>query len=54
MTLNDKVCIVTGSARGLERFLIWKNRKGSPDALSCDSRCGLEKEASLHDPTLFE
>ena len=37
----------------LEHFLIFQNREGFPGSLICDSRCGLEKEASLHGKISF-
>jgi hypothetical protein len=38
----------------LEHFLTGLNRRGFPDRDISDSRCGLVKEASLHDQTSFE
>jgi hypothetical protein len=49
-----------GRAKGLalshklERFLIELNLRGFPWREISDSRCGLVKEASLHDETSFE
>ena len=38
----------------LEHFLTLRNRWGFPGGSICDSRCGLEKEASLHDESSFQ
>ncbi len=38
----------------LEHFLIGRNRRGFPSMVICDSRCGLVKEAGLHDETSFQ
>ena len=38
----------------LERFLTLLNLRGFPWVGDCDSRCGLVKEASLHDETSFD
>jgi hypothetical protein len=42
------------SSLPLEHFLIGRNRRGFPSMVICDSRCGLVKEAGLHDETSFQ
>lgn len=41
-------------AGGLERFMRRWNLRGFRCGLICDSRCWLEKEASIDDPTSFQ
>jgi hypothetical protein len=69
MTTEDRTHVISPARRGtfakfgttldnlrvpLEHILTGLNRKGFPRGSKSDSRCGLVKEASLHDETSFD